>query len=230
LSGGGTTTISLASGGAHASAFGSENFTTGKFYWEDIYTWATGSGSGLSGAGNINTTVAAGEFVGQTDKSVGWQASSGTIYYNSGGIGTVQTRSSGDRGAFALDLTNNKIWFKNLTSASGWNNDILANQNPATNTGGLALGNVTLAAVVPGAGLFNTSDTLTAYFASSLWTGTAPSGFGPFDASASCPHTLSLLGVGCGIWAAKKIEENVIVTRRKLILPLSGLWREGPKR
>jgi hypothetical protein len=40
------------------------------------------------------------------------------------------------------------------------------------------------------------------------------------SAAATCiKGSLPLLGVGCGIWAAKKIEENPIVLRRRLISP-----------
>ena len=35
----------------------------------------------------------------------------------------------------------------------------------------------------------------------------------------SCRGLGSMMGVGCGIWAAKKIEENPIITRRRLLLP-----------
>lgn len=39
-------------------------------------------------------------------------------------------------------------------------------------------------------------------------------------AAAGCiKGSLALLGVGCGIWAAKKIEENPVLTRRGLIMP-----------
>jgi hypothetical protein len=33
-----------------------------------------------------------------------------------------------------------------------------------------------------------------------------------------------MMGVGCGIWAAKKLEENPIITRRRLLLPRRELW------
>lgn len=41
--------------------------------------------------------------------------------------------------------------------------------------------------------------------------------------SAGCPHNLLTLGAGCGIWAAKKIQENPRVTRRDLIVPRRSL-------
>jgi hypothetical protein len=37
--------------------------------------------------------------------------------------------------------------------------------------------------------------------------------------SSGCPHTLLTMGAGCGIWAAKRLEENPILTRRGLLVP-----------
>ena len=43
-------------------------------------------------------------------------------------------------------------------------------------------------------------------------------------AASSCAKgSLLRLGVGCGIWAAKKIEENPRLTRRDLIVPRKSL-------
>jgi hypothetical protein len=36
--------------------------------------------------------------------------------------------------------------------------------------------------------------------------------------------TRSMMGVGCGIWAAKKLDENPIITRRGLLVPRRDLW------
>lgn len=45
-----------------------------------------------------------------------------------------------------------------------------------------------------------------------------------FGTASSCIiGSRMLLGVGCGIWAAKKIEENPILTRRSLLIPRRGL-------
>jgi hypothetical protein len=50
--------------------------------------------------------------------------------------------------------------------------------------------------------------------------GVAAYSFTPAAAAGGCiAGSLPLLGVGCGIWAAKKIEENPVVLRRRLISP-----------
>jgi hypothetical protein len=38
-----------------------------------------------------------------------------------------------------------------------------------------------------------------------------------------CKKILGLIGVGCGIWVAKRIEENAVLTRRSLLLPRKKL-------
>jgi hypothetical protein len=52
--------------------------------------------------------------------------------------------------------------------------------------------------------------------------------FNPGTATASCPHTLTTLGVGCGIAlaGARKLAENPILTRRSLILPGSRAYSD----
>lgn len=77
-------------------------------------------------------------YLGQDVKSVGFYPQGSTSKIYTGATPTNFTTfpfAVGDVGALAIDFTG-KLWAKNVTQASGWNNDILANQNPATGTGG----------------------------------------------------------------------------------------------
>lgn len=64
-----------------------------------------------------------------TTNTTAFLGNSGTNFGSMGG-------STGDTWAMEVDFGAAKIWFKNVTQNTGWNNDILANQNPATGTGG----------------------------------------------------------------------------------------------
>ena len=105
-----------------------------------------------------------------------------TFYYNNVGItvatGGAMQADSGNILAFAFDFTHSKAWMKNVSKGTGWNNDILANQNPATNTGGQSF---------PGIGsgpyyiifeLYQISDSFWLNTGQMTYAGTPPAGFG----------------------------------------------------
>ena len=98
-------------------------------------------GSGISSANTLvgigNASVSLTNFPGVDLNSVGWQWNTGNIFINNTHSNTnFVTGVANDVIAFAVDFTNNKLWVKNVTHSGGWNNDVIANQNPATNTGG----------------------------------------------------------------------------------------------
>jgi hypothetical protein len=163
-----------------AVGFALEGVTTGKFYWEESITLVTSVGTGV---GNTSSSSSMGYLGSGTDSISYYQ--DGSVLGNTGGalLATLATFGSVVM-CTALDLINNKIWWRPGTAAN-WNNDIIGNQNPATNTGGISIvqSGMTIIsnAVVPGFDVFATNDALTAAFASSSWLGTPPSGFGPFD-------------------------------------------------
>jgi hypothetical protein len=99
--------------------------------------------------------------------------------------------ASGDYIMIAVDLDHDKMWTYNSTSGK-WNNDVIGNQNPATNTGGFSMADRSGAAVYPAASLsgfsgFGTVSAITFNFAGSFHN-TAPSGFLAWDASPSGPR------------------------------------------
>jgi hypothetical protein len=113
-----------------------QSFSSGLLYWEVQLGFTYAGADDLIGIANANESL--GNWVGESQNSVGWWWSTGQIYQNNATTTTIETGAPGtaDVMAFALDLTHSKLWIKNLSSGSGWNNDIIGNQNPATNTGG----------------------------------------------------------------------------------------------
>ena len=95
-------------------------------------------GDTLLGFANASHTLS--NWVGQDANSIGFWWNNGNIYTNSGHSISIFSSSPGDIIAISIDTTANKFWMKNLTTNTGWNNDILANQNPAGSVGGIALG------------------------------------------------------------------------------------------
>lgn len=81
--------------------------------------------------------------------------------------------ATGDNIGVAYDSVNNKFWAR--INGGNWNSDVIANQNPATNTGGRIVGCTgTLYAILQIQ--FNT-EVGTTKFSSVSWTYAAPSGF-----------------------------------------------------
>lgn len=158
---------------------------------------------------------------GWTGYKDGQGGSSGGVWHNNANIvaAGLPPMSPGDYIVAAYDATNGGLYFTTMTAAgvlnTNWNS---ASANPSTATGGLAVTAGT--ALLPGASFLNTGDSLLLDTTSTISAPTL-SGFQPYDATgtsgASC-HRL-MLGVGCGIWFARKIEENPIVKRRSLLLP-----------
>lgn len=155
--------------------YGRISASSGKKYWEVILHTGDKQGAG------IGTTVgetATAYYLGRGPHAMGWFGS-GTVVSNNGSdmLSTWATYTGADvRLCFALDLDNHKIWGR-VGTAGNWNNDVIGNQNPATNTGGLALSAALQTNVCPAAELANVGDTLIGVFASGSWAGTAPSGF-----------------------------------------------------
>ena len=106
----------------------------------------------MLGIGNTSSSTAIGLWLGIGADTMGYSPN-GQIYNNGALVTTLAPYAYGAAVGFALDLTHNKLWVRSSPSAN-WNNDILANQNPETNMGGLMIpAGVLTHAVVPA---FNT--------------------------------------------------------------------------
>ena len=158
------------------SVYAVQGVIGGKWYWEVTMTSANQNAT-APGIGNTGSTTA--NFVGATTDTMGWYQSGG-FFSNNASIATWATwGTSGVLLCFALDLVNNKIWGR-VGAAGNWNNAAIGSQNPANNTGGVAVPSAVFASpVVPGLTLFNqtTPDKGIAAFDSGSWAGVPPGGF-----------------------------------------------------
>lgn len=87
---------------------------------------------------------------------------------------------------FALDFTHSKVWFYN-PNAGNWNNSGTA--NPATNTGGLALGPT--GPLTPAYAPHDTGEQATINGGTAAFVNPIPSGFTPLDTAVSATTTWS---------------------------------------
>lgn len=145
--------------------------SAGKKYWEMTLNVFGGTAAfvGLANASAVLTT-----YVGNTGSYGHWN--DGTNFINNGSAGpALATFVVGDTVCIAVDLTAAKIWSR--VNGGGWNNDIIANQNPATNTGGTDIS--TVAGPYFAAGTFyNINDQWTGNFGATSYAQAVPSGFG----------------------------------------------------
>lgn len=151
--------------------------STGKFYFE--LTWNVNANNAReSGIGNSSAGLTGYQLGVNDTNSIGWGGSgavfccSGTTLTNIQAYGTTPPVTLG----IASDLGGALEWFFSA-NVSQWNNDILANQNPATGTGGIAR-SVTGAPFFPMASLFASGDAVTACFLPGCYVFTKPAGFG----------------------------------------------------
>ena len=140
---------------------------SGKKYWETVISTLIG----FAGPGFGNSTASLSNYAGQSVNGVSWFLN-GTVFQNGGGIGSIQTFAQGDVLCVALDLDNNKVWFR--TNGGNWNNSGTA--DPATNTGGITFTSVGTAFAMMTQQV--TGDIGTSNFGGSAYAQTPPSGFG----------------------------------------------------
>jgi hypothetical protein len=86
-----------------------------------------------------------------TTQGFGYQ-SSGTTY-GCGGL-SMPSLAAGDTVAIEVDFTHSKAWMQSSSNGK-WNNDVIGNQNPATNTGGFSISTIS-GALFPCASVFGT--------------------------------------------------------------------------
>lgn len=101
----------------------------------------------------------------------------GTVVRNNVTLTTIAAYVSGDNIGIAVDQINQKVWFR--VNGGNWNNDVIANQDPANNLGGISYASMAFGALTSTCGFTVTSGSgvCTAKWASASWTYTAPTGF-----------------------------------------------------
>lgn len=107
--------------------------------------------------------------------------STGNIFSNNANSGrTLGALADGDIIGVAVDLDNEKVWFRKAPSGN-WNGQVIGSQNPATNTGGVSISSYAATTMAPAVGFGGPStqagDVMTANFGATAFTGTVPSGF-----------------------------------------------------
>jgi hypothetical protein len=164
----------------NATVYGRVSVSSGKYYWEVLPTGAS-AGAGI---GTTSASVFADRYLGEDANTLGWFGNGQVDTSNAVAQTWATYPTTGARLCFALDLTNFKLWGRVGTSGN-WCNDVLANQNPATNTGGFSLAAALQSGVCPAANLQGTTtpDSVVGVFSSASWAGTPPSGFGQLPSS-----------------------------------------------
>lgn len=149
-----------------------------KRYWEVTIVADAGGASNEVGVGAASAaeTFLDGEYLGSQAAGLGYY-DSGAVFYTAIAGATFATFGAGDIICVAL-VGWTKVWFR--VNGGGWNNDILANQNPATNTGGIDITAAIAADIYPAYDVRNTGSQ-TANFGASALAFTPPSGFTTFD-------------------------------------------------
>ena len=154
--------------------------SSGLAYFEIQLGVGITSGNTLIGIANASQSLTT--YIGSSTNSFGVEWDNGRIYTNGSWSVAVAASSPGNFLAFAIDFGNKKAWIKNLTTGSGWNNDVIGNQNPATNTGGFSFSAMTgpffIAISIGGA-----KDYVILNVGASPFAGSLPSGYSPWGSA-----------------------------------------------
>jgi hypothetical protein len=164
-----------------------------KVYGELMGAIPSGANANAVGVANFSAPIqGTGNYLGSDNNGIGYYAD-GTVYRNATLITTIATWNGTDWIAVAVDRTNNKIWFKNLTAGSGWNNAAIGSQDPANNVGGLDISAIS-GSLYPFTSFFDINDARTVSLGGSPYTGSLPSGFTHWDGSVPViPNKLLLI-------------------------------------
>lgn len=153
-----------------------------KLYFEGTLTTLPGGSTFGPGIGIANSVALDTQFLGQTGSGIGYFLKNGDVLIANSRVATYYTLAQGAIVGVAVDFVNQKVWF--TKDGSTWNNDIIANQNPATDTGGAPLTNQIFApsgvynTVYPGFADGDASGTaMTANFGATSFAYSLPAGF-----------------------------------------------------
>jgi hypothetical protein len=172
-----TATASSVGGGVR----GTTARRSGKYYLE--YT-ATTAGSNFGVGLYTPTANLAG---GVTATGALLYVPGGIVWMNGGNRATYATYSAGAIIGLAVDLNNNAVWYR--VNGGNWNNNVA--NNPATNTGGLALIPTLLgASLYPGFDTTSAGDVCTINAGGAAFANPAPSGFLSWDIFAPQGNTV----------------------------------------
>jgi hypothetical protein len=186
LSGGSLTAAfsSASQGGVRATA----SQSTGKWYWEAVFTVTPAGGN--TGVGWANATASLASFFGTDKNGVAEFPNSGTggaIFFNNGNIGSVGGAVSIGTISIAIDFTAKLVWAR--YNGGLWNNSSTA--DPATGTGGYSISTINAGPYFPCFGANSSGQTVVANFGATDFNYPVPSGFSQFDTNAQAYNASS---------------------------------------
>lgn len=151
--------------------------STEKRYWEVVINQLDSSGGTAAGIVNTGFIFSDNNYLGVSGSSLGYYPANGQVLLSGGALATIQTGAVGHVICVAFDKDNAAIWFR--IDNGNWNNSGAA--NPATNTGGLAVGsNLTGAnTIVAAYGVLNLTNagSITGNLGGSAFSFTPPASF-----------------------------------------------------
>jgi hypothetical protein len=157
---------------------------TGKYYCE--FTATTIGSAGFYGFGICLSSYSLTANFPVSNLYAGYIAS-GSISYNNVSSLAMPAIAAGNVVSMAVDFGNNALWFR--VQGGNWNNN--AANNPATNTGGVTIANLTTqGSLFPFWSGWTTNDATTANFGASAFTYAVPSGFQAWDIMAPQSQTV----------------------------------------
>jgi hypothetical protein len=176
---GGSLTATVTSG---TSNVGADHRVSGLTFFE-MAIGASLTGSVCVGLVNNGFNTASGTLLGVDANSIGYK-NDGTVRINNVLLTTIATYAATNVIGVAINPQLELIWFR--VGAGGWNNDILANQDPASNIGGINLATLPCAGLRPAFGgtTVTPNQSATATFTSGF-ANTPPSGYITIDTVAS---------------------------------------------
>lgn len=119
-----------------------------------------------------------------SNNSVGYKSSDGTVKINNTIVSTIQTSAANAVVDVAYNPDTQLIWFR--TNNGNWNNDVIANQNPAGNVGGISTVSLR-GALYPAWGAAATGNSAAAVFTSGF-TNAPPTGYVTVDTIQCNPY------------------------------------------
>lgn len=181
-----------------------------------------GSLTGSARFGVCNQSMAVSTLLGADANGLGWD-SGGTVKFNNTTLATIAPFTTADNLGMAFDISNQKVWFRK--NGGNWNNDVIGNQDPANNIGGISLSTIIGGFAVSWGGSASTSCTLQPD--ASSWTYSAPSGFvsqSPMTATAVNPRSSG--GMTAGAYQAFALKCALLGGRFKYKVYTSSLLNQ----
>ena len=186
-----TTNLIATNTGSTGTVDSSRTLTSPLTYFEVNFNVLTGVGSvGVSRYGASNTNQ-----IGVDSYGIGYE-SNGNVIHNNVTLVTLGTYTTGSVIGVAINQALNLIWF--TLNGTTWNNDVIANQNPFGNVGGISYAGLNITND-PGwvglratAALNTNNDQLTANFSVGSFKYTPPAGYNSIDTTVLSPSDLNL--------------------------------------